>query len=78
MKYTDLTNEELDGLVELVRAHKEGKVSTGFLNGFVVLLETAVFCRKTVRESDEKHVISIENAMNTNMGGFRTGGFVND
>jgi hypothetical protein len=47
MKYTDLTNEELDGLLELAIAAKEGKVSMLFFKSHITLLETAVFCRKT-------------------------------
>lgn len=46
MKYTDLTNEELDGLLEIAIAVKEGKVSLPFFKCHINLLETAVYCRK--------------------------------
>ena len=46
MTYTDLTNEELEMLVEMSIALKDGKTSYKFFNKFVNLLEFSVLARK--------------------------------
>jgi len=46
MKYTDLTNEELESLLEMSIALNEGRVSIQFFKCFMNLLAYAVKVRK--------------------------------